>query len=187
MSNRYAVSVNGVVADVVLWDGVSPWTPPEGSTVTLLPDDSPVFPGYTFDGTNFTAPPVAPVALADAQSAQTAILSAACQAAIFAGFTCTTLGAAYTYPAKMTDQQNLASSVLASMLPGVDASWATPFWCADASGNWAWRNHSAAQIQAVGQAGMASVLTSQAKNATYAARVAAATTLAQVAAVVWGS
>lgn len=68
MTSRYAVVTSGVVTNVILWDGVSPWAPPVGSTVQLLPDDSPVFPGYTFDGTTFTAPPApAPQAPTQAQ------------------------------------------------------------------------------------------------------------------------
>jgi hypothetical protein len=54
--NTYAIVANGVVTNVVLWDGVSEWTPPTGSTANLLPADSQVSVGYTFDGTTFTAP-----------------------------------------------------------------------------------------------------------------------------------
>jgi hypothetical protein len=58
MSNRYAVIENGLVTNVALWDGVTEW---DGSTSTvLLPADSPVGPGYTYDGTTFTAPPSPP-------------------------------------------------------------------------------------------------------------------------------
>jgi len=54
--NRYTIVTNGVVENVVLWDGVSDWAPPAGSTANLLPDASPVAIGYTLDGTNYAEP-----------------------------------------------------------------------------------------------------------------------------------
>ncbi len=54
--NTYAVVTAGVVTNVVLWDGVSEWAPPAGSTANLLPAASQVGINYTFDGTNYTAP-----------------------------------------------------------------------------------------------------------------------------------
>lgn len=127
--------------------------------------------------------------LADAQAAKIAVLSSACQAAIYAGFTSSALGALHAYPFKASeahpDQQNLASSVLASTLPNLPADWTTPFWCADAIGNWAFVPHSAAQIQKVGQDAMASKLANIQKNATLAAEVMAATTIEAVQAIAW--
>jgi hypothetical protein len=95
------------------------------------------------------------------------------------------LGAAYTYPAKDTDQQNLASSVLASLMPANATGWTTPFWCADANGNWAFVNHTVAQIQQVGIDGKTAILSAMGKNATLAAQVMAATTLEAVQAITW--
>jgi hypothetical protein len=63
--------------------------------------------------------------------------------------------------------------------------WTTPFWCEDASGNWAWVNHTSAQIQKVGVDGKAAILANMAKNAGLAAQVAAATTVAAVQEIVW--
>ena len=55
--DRYAIIENGIVANVVVWDGnTETWQPPTGSTANLLPDDSPVSVGFTFDGTNYAAP-----------------------------------------------------------------------------------------------------------------------------------
>jgi hypothetical protein len=54
--------------------------------------------------------------LAAAQAAQITAISAACQAAIYAGFSSSALGAAHTYPAEAKDQTNLASSVLSALL-----------------------------------------------------------------------
>lgn len=123
--------------------------------------------------------------LASAQATQISILSFACATAIVAGFTSSALGAAHTYPSKTTDQQNLSASVIASLMPGLTSGWATPFWCEDVNGNWAWVNHTAAQIQQVGQDGKAAILACMSKNAEYAAEVLAATTIAAVQAVVW--
>jgi hypothetical protein len=55
MSNRYAIVENGVVTNVILWDGEAEWSP-ESGTANPLPDGSPVAPGYTFDGTKYTEP-----------------------------------------------------------------------------------------------------------------------------------
>lgn len=58
--NTYAIVENGVVTNVVLWDGVAEWTPPLGSAANLLPLGSQVGVGYTFDGTTYTEPAVSP-------------------------------------------------------------------------------------------------------------------------------
>jgi hypothetical protein len=120
-----------------------------------------------------------------AKASQTAIVSAACQDAIVAGFTSSALGAAHTYPAKPTDQQNLNASVVASILPGVAADWTTPFWCADSAGAWAYVMHTAAQIQQVGTDGKAAILACLTKNQQLAAQIDAATTVEAVQAIVW--
>lgn len=52
----YAIVENGVVANIVAWDGESEWMPPEGSTVGLIPNGSEVGIGYSFDGKNYQAP-----------------------------------------------------------------------------------------------------------------------------------
>jgi hypothetical protein len=118
---------------------------------------------------------------------QSAVIDAACAAAIVSGFTSSALGSAYTYPSKVTDQQNLAASVLASILPGVTTGWTTPFWCADSTGMWSWVNHTAAQIQQVGADSKTAILGYQSQNAQLQAQLVAAniTTVDQVAAIVW--
>lgn len=112
-------------------------------------------------------------------------LDAACASAILAGFTSTALGEAYHYPASYTDQMNLTASVTASLLPELADDWTTPFWCADASGVWALREHTAAQVQTVGQVGKAAIVAHQQTKQTLSATLAAATTLGEVAAIVW--
>lgn len=126
-----------------------------------------------------------PVALATAQASQSAAITSACAAAIVSGFTSSALGSAYTYPSAVTDQQNLAASVLASVLPNVPEGWTTPFWCANSSGVWAWTNHTAAQIQQVGTDAKTAILALQSKNATLQAQIAAAETVDAVAAITW--
>lgn len=56
----YAIIRDGVVENVVEWDGESTWTPPDGTTLQPL-NGSPAGPGWSFDGSEFTAPPTAPV------------------------------------------------------------------------------------------------------------------------------
>lgn len=58
MTSRYAIVENGVVTNVILWDGDSSiWQPPAGAIANLLPNGSPVGPDYTFDGEKYLAPP----------------------------------------------------------------------------------------------------------------------------------
>lgn len=123
--------------------------------------------------------------LAQAQADRVSALSSDCAAQIYAGFSSAALGAAYTYPAKDKDQSNLVASVTASLMPNLPAGWTTNFWCADGTGAWAFRPHTAAQIQKVGLDGKTAIETALQKNATLAAQVTAATTVAAVQAVVW--
>lgn len=55
----YAVIVNGVVVNVVVWDGGSDWAPPSGTSVVALSESQGVGVGYTYSGGTFTAPAVA--------------------------------------------------------------------------------------------------------------------------------
>jgi hypothetical protein len=122
---------------------------------------------------------------ATAQQTKVAELSNACKAAILAGFDSDALGATHMYPAKDTDQANLSSSVVASLLPDISDDWTTPFWCADTGGIWTFRPHTAAQIQQVGRDAKAQVLACMTKNATLAGQAQAATTPEQLAAITW--
>jgi hypothetical protein len=133
-----------------------------------------------------TPGPDAAQLLATAQATQTATISAACQAAIYAGFTSSALGAVYTYPFGDKDQTNLNGDVSLSMLPANQVTgWTTPFWCADSNGVWDMRSHSAAQIQQVGSDAAAAKLACVNKNIALATQVAAATTVVAVQSIVW--
>lgn len=182
--NQYAVVQNGTVINIVLWDGESDITWPE--SVLIVKDDGTARIGFTYDGKAFSDPNApAGQTLADAQAAQIAANSAACQSAITAGFQSSALGAWYTYPTKATDQQNLNASVVASLIPGIPNTWVTPFWCEDVNGNWAYVYHTAAQIQKVGQDAKGAILQLLAKNAQLQAQVMAATTIAAVQEINW--
>jgi hypothetical protein len=111
-------------------------------------------------------------------------IESACKAAILSGFKSTALGPEHHYPAKMTDQQNLASSVLASLLP-IPADWLTPFWCADGSEVWEFRLHTAQQIQQVGQDAKLAVLAAMTRNEQLQAQISAATTLDELEDIIW--
>lgn len=55
---RYAIVINGIVDNVIEWDGVTPWTPDQGTVV--LADQA--GPGDLWDGKVFTR--LAPVVTA---------------------------------------------------------------------------------------------------------------------------
>lgn len=55
---NYAIVANGVVVNIIVWDGdTSTWQPPQGSTAVAIPDGTFVNIGYLYDGTSFSAPP----------------------------------------------------------------------------------------------------------------------------------
>ena len=125
------------------------------------------------DGRPIAINPETLVTLDQLRADRLAVLRTACNTAITGGYSSAALGAVHTYPSSFTDQQNMAASILSSLLPGLADGWNTPFWCADAAGVWDFRPHSAAQIQQAGSDGKAWVLACQRRIATLAAAVAA--------------
>jgi hypothetical protein len=123
--------------------------------------------------------------VANYAAAWSATLTATCAGAITGGFTSSALGTPHTYPNDPTSQTNLMGSVLASMLPGVPATWTTAYWCMDTAGSWAFQPHTIPQIQQAGADGKAWVLGCQTQLATMRSQAAAATTIAQIQAIVW--
>lgn len=103
-----------------------------------------------------------------------------CSMAIAAGVTVS----GFTYPTTATDQANLSSTILAAQIHG-DAAGPFKFWCADNSGAWARREHTAAQIISVGDAVRAHVVAQQDKYETKLGLIAAAATEADIDAVSW--
>lgn len=61
--NGYLVIKDNKVINTVVWDGVSDWTPPEGTTVELAPAGVGI--GWTRVDGNWVAPEPAPVAVED--------------------------------------------------------------------------------------------------------------------------
>jgi hypothetical protein len=126
-----------------------------------------------------------PPTLAQVKAIKTQQLRAAAAQASVADFKSSALGAVYSYPCDELSQQNLIASVTASLIPGLPSNWTTPFWCADINGVWAFREHTAAQIQQVGQDGKQHIVDNQRKLAALQPQVDAATTVAAVNAITW--
>lgn len=123
--------------------------------------------------------------LEDAKAQRLVLIEAACANAITEGFTSSALGAAYLYPSKASDQSNLQASVLASLFPGLAEDWTTPFWCQAADGSWAYRPHTAAQIQRAGTDGKDAINACIARKILLEQQVHEATTHPEVEAVIW--
>jgi hypothetical protein len=47
--------------DIALWDGLTPWAPPEDLTAIAIPDGLRVCPGWSYAEGQFVAPPVGPL------------------------------------------------------------------------------------------------------------------------------
>lgn len=54
---NYALVENGVVVNVIVWDGQSSWQPPDGQTAVLVPDDAYAGIGSTYSNGAFGEPP----------------------------------------------------------------------------------------------------------------------------------
>jgi hypothetical protein len=125
--------------------------------------------------------------IAAAQAAQIVVLLEACAAAITGGYTSSALGSPHSYGSQPTDQLNMAASVVASLLPALPSTWTTSFKCADSTGKWAMRPHTAAQIQQAGLDGKTWVTACQNQFDALSAQVTAATSVAAVQAIVWSN
>lgn len=81
------------------------------------------------------------------------LLSSQCADACASGTTSTALGEEYFYPTQAQDQQNLAAIVTASHRTGIPSDWSVVTWCCkpDQDDTWALREHTAQQIQEVGE------------------------------------
>ncbi|GMG89679.1 hypothetical protein Cmtc_08990 [Cupriavidus sp. TKC] len=120
--------------------------------------------------------------LPGAQAAQVAKISAACAAALVAGFASSALGAARTYPSQDTDQGNLFSAVLAAQEQ--PSTWVTSLWCAS-DGSWSLAPHDAEQVKQVNADWLAFRQSAQQKYADLLEQINAAKTIAAVLAVSW--
>lgn len=132
--------------------------------------------------------PLSVLSVADLKANKKAELSAACEADILSGFTSAALGAAHQYGFSDRDQANLTGNVVSALMPDAAApGWTTLHICGDASGVWAYRPHSASQIQQVGVDAKTAKLAKLVKNATLAALVDSKTTKNQVNAINWST
>lgn len=120
-----------------------------------------------------------------AKKEKIAEMSKACERAILAGFKSNAVALGMVYPFKEKDQANLNGSVVSSLLPNNAVGWTTPFWCADATGKWDFRMHTAQQIQQVGKDGKNHLLACMNANAVLAAEAMAATIPAELESITW--
>jgi hypothetical protein len=55
---RYAlVDSDGLVVNAIVWDGEVDYTPADGLAVVAVPDGVGAGPGWTYDGSDWIAPP----------------------------------------------------------------------------------------------------------------------------------
>jgi len=52
--NSYLIIKDNTVVNAIVWDGVSDWTPPEGTTAVVAPEGVGI--GWTKSGSNWIAP-----------------------------------------------------------------------------------------------------------------------------------
>ena len=112
-------------------------------------------------------------------------LDLAASGQIYLGYDSDALGVVHHYPAKDKDQTNMVASVTDSYNPANPVDWTTPFWCEDSEGVWAYRMHTATQIQKAGSDGKLAILASLGKNAYLQSLVLAAATVEDLAAITW--
>jgi len=125
------------------------------------------------------------VSLQDLKSVQIKKISQDCQDSIIAGQLSSALGAEHLYPTAPIDQQNLTANFSSSLVPGLSSNWSTPQMCRDSDGVWAYRLHSAAQIQQVGIDVKAAIVAILLHKYALQSQINAATTIEAVKAVVW--
>lgn len=58
---QYLLVANGVIEGVVLWDGVSDWTPPDNFTFVVYEGDVVASAGYRWNGHDPVPPPAPPL------------------------------------------------------------------------------------------------------------------------------
>jgi hypothetical protein len=116
------------------------------------------------------------VLLSQAQAAQIAALSAACQSYLLAGFSSSALGSAHTYPSTLTDQQNQASVAAA----GTGGN----LWC-ESGTVWSLTAHTAVQATQVVSDWKTYLNAAQTRLQTLITSVNAAATVAAAQAISW--
>lgn len=126
------------------------------------------------------------VDLALTQASQSAMVTAACAAAVTAGQTSSALGSTYTYPTDVIGQINLQGAYSLSQVSTNPTDWTIGLTCQDSKGVWAMRQHTAAQTQKAAQDVAAAIYALRQKNATLQTEIYSSTaTIASVEAVTW--
>ena len=123
--------------------------------------------------------------LEEVKALRVEFLNISCSTEIVSGFFSSALGSDHTYPSTVIDQNNMAVNVLSSLYPSLPEGWTTPQLCADSSGVWQYRMHTAAQIQTVGSDGKSKILALLIKKAGLQGQVMAAGTIEEVQSIVW--
>lgn len=113
------------------------------------------------------------------------IIERNCWLAIVSGYRSDALGTNHLYPSKERDQGNMVASVTDSYNPENPVDWTTPFWCADESGQWDFREHTATQIRRAGAVGKAYVVLCQRTNEQLQELIQAAITFQELEAIAW--
>lgn len=185
--NNFARINDGVVVEIIAAETISDLKRryhPE-IVAACRPCGMDVREGWVLAGNTLHAPADIKPSLEEVKDARIAVLRAVCEAAITGGFKSAALGSVHTYPSDLKAQINLMGSVTDSLMPDLPANWQTPFWVCDPVGVWAYKMHSAAQIQQAGRDGKINVITCQAALDNLVVTVLAADTAEAVASVVW--
>lgn len=120
-----------------------------------------------------------------ARAGKSEAIRKACEEAILAGFASSALGDQHHYPSDLEDQANLTASVMRSTLPGSNPDEVYPFKCLADDGVWAFRPHTAAQIQQVGRDGYAAILIYRQQHALLQDAIQQASTEHDLEAIAW--
>ena len=139
--------------------------------------------GWSYDGEQFNAP--AAPSFDSLKELKINELTLACSDNILGGYTSDALGNQHIYPSKLTDQINMMGSVTDSLLQTIGETWATPFWCADGNGLWAFRPHSSVEIQKAGADGKAHIISCQEKLSSLSSIVYGAESEGEIQAISW--
>lgn len=129
-----------------------------------------------------------PFVLETAKTKKQSELNRDCQAQIFAGYESNALGDVHLYPATNQDQANMVASVTNALYPDLPADWKTAFWCRSQDGEWAYRDHTAAQIRKAGADGKEAISAALLKHSILQAQVmnlSSIATQADLEAITW--
>lgn len=108
-------------------------------------------------------------------------INTACRNQIISGFESSALGTPHQYPFEEEDQSNLMSTFMLAK----ELNVSKVFKCWDSAGVDDYRLHTVAQLQQVGQDAETHKMTALIKARTLKAQIDAATTAAEVEAIVW--